>query len=307
MPGNDYRVSYLVFNGSVYPDNHFVYRSSYRSDNSTLYRREQQGPVVAELLDGAGNLLLRHPLAAREYCLDGESSSALHVRGAVPFAEGTRLIRVLRDGARVFELRVSDAAPDVRTRWQPPRQVEGRQTISWETRHAEGLPVQSFLRYSHDNGERWERITPTRPEESVEIDFDRLPGGDQCRLAIVASDGVNTTTVETEPFRVPVKPCRALITAPSDGTNIEPGQEVTLQGQGFYLEENEPESQQLTWSSSRDGELGTGRIVVVPRLSPGEHQITLTAGSGERAGTAMLTLYVGGAHHPSASAEAAAR
>jgi len=294
MPTEDHRVRYLVLTGSLYPDNHFVYRSSYLSDNPALYRRDQQSPVIAELLDDAGNLLLRQPLPAVQYCLDGESSPTLHVRGAIPVPATTSHIQLLHDGARVIELRVNDTAPEVRTRWQPSRQLAGKQTISWEARHPEGLPVQSFVRYSHDNGEHWERITPTRPKQSVEIDFDQLPGGDQCRIAIVASDGVNTTTMETESFRVPVKPCRALITAPSDGTTLEQGQAVTLQGQGFYLEENEPEFQQLVWSSSQDGELGTGRTVIVPRLSRGEHQITLTAGSGERAGTVTMTLYVNG-------------
>jgi hypothetical protein len=75
-----------------------------------------------------------------------------------------------------------------------------------------------------------------------------------------------------------------MIFAPQDGATFAPGQLGVLHGQGLYLEENKPETEALAWTSSEDGDIGTGMTVQMAKLSPGAHRITLTAGTGERAG-----------------------
>jgi hypothetical protein len=89
-----------------------------------------------------------------------------------------------------------------------------------------------------------------------------------------------------------VKPCRAIIFSPRDGGTFPAGEHVALHGQGFYLEDNLPETRALLWSSSRDGELGRGMAVDAPSLSPGEHEITLAAGHEGRTGAATVKIYV---------------
>ena len=81
-----------------------------------------------------------------------------------------------------------------------------------------------------------------------------------------------------------------MILAPADKATVS-GHLVTLQGQGYYLEEDRSEVAQLVWSSSRDGALGTGQLIQ-SKLSPGEHTITLIAGQGTRQGTETITISV---------------
>ena len=135
--------------------------------------------------------------------------------------------------------------------------------------------------YSNTDGADWHFLSFTIQEPVYEVDFDRLPGGTRCQVGVVASDGVNTVLTATRSFPVPTKPCQALILAPEEGATVGAGETVTLQGQGYYLEEREPELEQLDWSSSVDGALGTGPVLDVA-LSPGTHQITLRAGTRER-------------------------
>lgn len=282
---------YLVIHGTLHADNRFTLHASHLADEDRGHAREVSTPVVAELLDAAGRLLARHPVAAPRGCSGGETSPDLCVRGAIPFHPATRVVRLARDGIQVHELTVSERGPEVRLAWTPPATARGRHEIAWEAHHPDGRPLQFFLRYSIADGEGGRRLGGRTSERRAVVDFDDLPGGAGCRLAIVASDGVNTAVAESAPFSVLVKPCRPLILGPADGAVVERGSPLRLRGQGLYLEEGVPERESLSWTSSRDGALGRG-MVVDARLSPGEHRIELTAGTGARAGTASIRVTI---------------
>lgn len=283
---------YLVLHGTLYPDNRFALRSSHLTDDAGVYRGEARSPVVAELIDEHGNTLGRHGVPIAHPCDGGPTSHDVTVRGAVPFHPATRAVRLTRDGLPIHELAVSGRGPDIRLTWRPSVQVDGRQEVSWEATHPEAGSLQFFLRYSHTDGATWRRLGWRTTKLRTVVDFDELPGGEHCRLAVVASDGVRAAVAETGRFRVPVKPCQALILGPTDGTRVELGRALRLRGQGVYLEENAPETDALLWTSDRDGELGRGMVLEVEALSPGEHRIALTAGTGERAGTRAIRVTI---------------
>jgi uncharacterized protein (TIGR03437 family) len=56
---------------------------------------------------------------------------------------------------------------------------------------------------------------------------------------------------------------------------------VLLQGTGFDLEDGGLLPTSLTWSSDRDGSLGSGRELLVTNLSQGDHRLTLTGKDGD--------------------------
>lgn len=71
------------------------------------------------------------------------------------------------------------------------------------------------------------------------------------------------------------------------------GAALWLQGYAYDLEDGALAETALRWSSSRDGDLGTGSQVLVS-LSPGEHLITFTATDSDgNAATATVRVYVG--------------
>lgn len=74
---------------------------------------------------------------------------------------------------------------------------------------------------------------------------------------------------------------------------------IRFQGQGYYLEEREPEFELLEWSSSLSGPLGHGSLLELSDLSPGSHEITLTVGREGRVGTTRVMLQVRRASHDS--------
>ena len=286
------RLRYLVLRGTLYPDNRFVLRSSHVTDDGNAYRGEAQSRVVAELVDEQGSTLVRHGVPIVHPCDGAGPADSATVRGAVPFHPGTRLVRLTRDGLLIHELVVSRREPEVRLTWRPSGLVRGRQEISWEATHPEAKPLEFSLRYSDTDGATWRHVGWRTRESQTVVDFDELPGGDHCHLAVVASDGVRDAMSETARFRVPVKPCQAVILGPANGAVCQQGQPLRLRGQGVYLEDTAPELRDLSWASDRDGLLGRGAVLEVVALSPGDHRIELTAGAGDRAGRSAIRVTV---------------
>lgn len=287
------QTQYLRLIGRLYPDNRLVLKPGYLTDNPRNAREDPSSPLIAEMYDKQEKLLLRYRLSATPYCTEGQIYPVLAVRGKIPFPTATRTVRFYRDGVLIHEINVSEAGPDIRLTWEPPQSVRGKQTISWIGEHPESQPLQYFLRYTHNDGKTWVRVGLRTDETKQQVDFDELPGGDRCRVGVVATDGVNTVIAESKSFSVPIKSCEAIILAPEDGATFAPDEMVLLRGQGFYLEENRAETEALVWTSSKDGELGRGMTVQIPRLSPGTHRITLTASTGERAGEATVSIQIG--------------
>jgi hypothetical protein len=123
------------------------------------------------------------------------------------------------------------------------------------------------------------------------VDFEQLPGGEACRVGVIATDGVNTVELDSEPFRVAVKGCVAIILGPADGAALASDEPVWFQGQGFHIEEGRPETEHLGWTSSIDGDLGSDPLFE-RTLSPGKHVITLTTGAEEPRRPATITVDV---------------
>jgi hypothetical protein len=83
-----------------------------------------------------------------------------------------------------------------------------------------------------------------------------------------------------------------MVLAPENGASASIGSVVLLRGQGYFLEEAQPETVVLAWNSSIDGELGRGTVVEWRPRSEGEHRIVLTAGADDRQGSADITIQV---------------
>jgi hypothetical protein len=140
--------------------------------------------------------------------------------------------------------------------------------------------------FSHNNGETWQAIVPPSASDknSARVRFADLPGG-RIRLKAMVTDGFHTSSVECNPFNVPLKGVRPSIVGPPTESTVPAGTPVWFHGQAFDYEKQAASSDGLHWRSSRDGELGGGPVIAA-RLSPGTHHITLRCGRHE----AMVTI-----------------
>lgn len=85
----------------------------------------------------------------------------------------------------------------------------------------------------------------------------------------------------------------ATITSPADGATVDEFESVSFQGSATDAEEGSLTGSSLVWSSSLDGSIGTGTSFSRNDLTPGSHEITLTATDAEGAsGSATADLTV---------------
>lgn len=69
----------------------------------------------------------------------------------------------------------------------------------------------------------------------------------------------------------------ATISSPADGSSFTSGDTITFQGSASDPEDGDLSGSSLVWTSSRDGQIGTGQSFKWSKLSVGTHTVTLEA------------------------------
>jgi hypothetical protein len=246
---------------------------------------------VVELLDLENRTLIRHALPAEELCGDGPSTGGTALMGKIPFPGSAATMRILRDEQVLLERSVPAGQPDVRLTWEPSDRLQQHEIVTWEATHPQGLRLHFIVVYDHEGGDRWRPVSLVTSATSYEVNLGQLPGGRRCRLGVIGTDGFNTTWTTSREFTLPLRPCQAFIFSPIDGERLRVGEPLVLRGQGYWMEEDRTELEDLEWFSSLDGALGRGSAVGAS-LRLGEHTITLLAGRDDRASTMSVTVNV---------------
>ena len=119
---------------------------------------------------------------------------------------------------------------------------------------------------------------------SVKNAIANVPAGTPNRLASVSFLGGATPTNAAP---------AASVTSPPNGASYAQGASVTFSGTGSDAEDGSLAGASLVWTSSLDGQIGTGASFSTSALSVGTHAITLTAKDSKGAtGTATRTITV---------------
>jgi hypothetical protein len=122
-----------------------------------------------------------------------------------------------------------------------------------------------FVRYSHD-GHHWIRPTPSRIEPQYSLDLSEMPGGPRCVVQILATNGYQTSYVQTPSFTLPRKPPTILL---ADITG------PLLFAQGFSREDGPITGEAISWISDEVNTVGSGGTFDVRRLQAGDHGLAV--------------------------------
>jgi hypothetical protein len=229
---------------------------------------------------------------------DGETEVALASFG-FPMLWNPATARIeLRNGATVLAARNVSANPPVVSLTSP----NGGQTfgananipISWTASDADHDPLTYSILYSPDGGASWIPAAEGLTTTTYLLPAAVVAGSQNAIIRVAASDGVNTGQDQSDAaFTVSKKPPQVYITNPTGGV-VPPESAVPLEGLGIDLEDGNLADSDLKWSSSKDGALGSGASLIVAKLSPGLHTITLTGkDSDNNTVIASVQLYVG--------------
>ena len=249
---------------------------------SKMTLRPINGSFSIDLLGSNGNLLARYPFEPKNYTdrLSGEDQLA-SIAELVPYVPGVKQIAVSKDSKMLASRNVSANTPDIQLTSPKGGETFGPNenlTLKWNSSDADNDKLTYSLLYSIDDGRQWQTIITGINGSTYTVSLTDLPGSDRALFRVIASDGVNTAVFDSDrTFRVESKAPQVHIISPEDSSRLSTGQNITFTGEAFDLEDGLLDGRSLRWSSDKQGNLGFGRSISVDGLSPGLHEITLSA------------------------------
>ncbi len=248
------------------------------------------GPYNLELLAADGAVLAVQSFGL----LEGnhqEAESGFTV--LVPYVPGTDHIRITHNTESIHDVPVSAHAPTVSL--DPVSGIVPDQlSVAWTANDEDGDALTANLSFSPDSGASWQTVLVGQADPQAELDTSLWQGTTQGMLRVQITDGVNTAEDTTGPFTVPSKSPTLFVLSPENGTVVPPDQTIKLIASGYDPEDGFIPDISFSWSSDRDGFLGTGEELRADSLAPGWHQITVTAADSDgHIGEDAIHIFVG--------------
>jgi hypothetical protein len=289
----------ILVRGRVYLDG--------TAELDTLYQFVSEGPFppsnragdyCLDFLSGSGSVLgsncFQVSFVAPE---SGEATDTAPFTFVLPAPALTKQLVLRYDTAVLAERVASPHAPELTiVAPESGERVMSTATFSWSASDEDGDDLRFAVFYSHDSGDTWLPVAFDIQGNGLQVDSAWLAGGPNAQIRVLASDGFNTITAYSEPFGVSRKVPHVQIGSPANKAIVHPMEAIVLTGHADDLEDGMLEDSALTWTSDRQGFLGSGSQLILPGLTldPGVHEITLTAtdSDGQR-GMASVTTFVG--------------
>src|SRR4030095_12256811 len=133
------------------------------------------------------------------------------------------------------------------------------------------------VQFSNDNGATWRTLRVNEGSFSFTANPRFLPGGAQCRIRVIASDGFNSATAMSQAFALPGHAPEPFIGGVRDGQRLPFGTTGSLLGFALDAEDGSLPTAGLQWDlTGPTPRTGTGGSLVLSDLSPGVYTATLS-------------------------------
>lgn len=238
----------------------------------------EPGDWSIALLDAGDNDLASYDFAPDELT-DAEESPGRPavIAELVPWEAGTVKIEIRYLGAVVATRNASANPPtvDVTSPAEGASLPAGTFDLTWSGSDLDADALTFSVLYSNDLGVSWQTVATELTGNSLTLDTDQLPGGSGL-LRVIASDGFLSGMDDSGAFDIPLHAPSAQILQPAENQIFYPTQQVVLQGSAYDLEDGSLGDSAFQWSSSINGDLGSGATLNTSELSTGQHTLTLT-------------------------------
>lgn len=145
--------------------------------------------------------------------------------------------------------------------------------LNWEYGQKATENPDVWVQYSNDKGKTWNGLAVDLKGAKAELDVSYLPPG-EVLFKILAHDGFDTVTVETNSVKLPEKAPIISILHPMDGAKIKQNMPLHLWGAYTCLSYNESEKGGSVWYID-DKEVGRGMDIWINNPGKGTHSIRL--------------------------------
>lgn len=252
------------------------------------------GEYALEIQDGVGNPLYTQTFLVSFVDAEGDPIDTVSFNFQIPVQEGGEKILLKHGDSVLAEITQSPNAPTVSL--VSPNGGEswsGEQTITWEAGDIDGDDLSFSILYTPDNGLNWFPVAAGVVGNSLAVNTANLPGGDQAKMRIIATDGFNNTQDESNgTFFLAGNPPEVVINLPLPDAIAAPDSSIVFEGEATDLEDSSIPDESFVWTEGSDV-LGVGRQINAV-LPAGPHEITLTVmDSDENMGVATVVILVG--------------
>lgn len=281
--------NYIALFGTIFDDaNTAVFQTTGLWDSAGPYTPPTGSVYRMRLLGGGGSELAG-------YDFDGDANDAspdnYGFAVVVPFPANTAEVELVRnsDNAVLATTALSDNPPAV----SDLTVNVGRQaTLEWEANDPDGDPLSFDVYYSDDNGTNYTAYALGVMTDTLSLDSTQLPGSDQARFRVMASDGMRTAETESAAFSMPYKIPQVTILTPEDGFEVTYGTAVNVIAEVDDLQEHIPDGN-VVWSLNGAPTGDTGPAATFNLLPVGENTLTVEASNSQGlTGQASVTVIV---------------
>jgi len=274
--------SFIRFTGLVDSNGQFQRRVGWETDTPTRWP-EPDASLRLRAVDETGKVMLEvHPGRRLDACR-AVGDRAYEVIGYLPFAIGLSSIELWIDDRLLHRATVAANPPRIFVR--KPRIRGGRLAVSWSGAH--DLPLRYVV--SLETGTEAVPLAYKTDLEQVLVAIDDLPGGDACRVAVLATDGTRSTYALSAPFPLTRSRPHPVIVEPADLSTAEPDQPLSLMGWAVQGGGTRREVD-LRWTVDGRALEVSGNVAATEPLVPGKHVVELVAGDSPIVARARVTV-----------------
>lgn len=243
-------------------------------ETKRMARRPAEGSSEyrLELLDMHEQVLTSTPVNVEfgATCNDGSTLRSTRVVAYVPAQMNGELLVFRRGDLVIHRREVSGSAP--RLTLGKPEIKGSRVRLAWKASAARPLTFNVVA----SSGERRFVIERATERDSVQIDWRQLPGGDACRIGVLATDGVRSTAAMTRAFSVAgAKPALEIVVGDAD-CGLTAAQPFSLLAHVTVAGGARLGPAGLVWRIDGDIVARDEDHIVVGPLAAGRHQVRLT-------------------------------
>ncbi|MFO0874548.1 MAG: CARDB domain-containing protein [Phycisphaerales bacterium] len=161
-----------------------------------------------------------------------------------------------------------------------PNALTGTVRVTWTASDPDGDELTHHLLYSRDEGASWLPLVVNLVGNSFDFDASSVPAsvGTHAWFKLVTSDGFNSVdspVMEADSMGDGNPPDVNLV-SPNNTETYKQHATIAFHASAWDLEDLMLPDASISWQSSIDGPLGTGRLFLLDTLSPGTHVITVT-------------------------------
>jgi hypothetical protein len=243
-------------------------------------------------LNAGGAALEETPLVLRESDDGDEQTSSIHQFVTKP--AGMTALQIVRAGVVLAECRATPNAPVVNGVTAVYDNQGPSLQITINATDPDNDPLRFSLQFSNDGGATWRTLRVNEGSFSFTANPRFLPGGVECRVRVIATDGFNSAAGMSAPFQLPGHAPEPFIGGVRDGQRLPFGTTESLLGFALDAEEGSLPVSGLTWDlAGPTPKTGTGGALALSDLSPGVYTATLsTTDAHDNPGSKTLTFEV---------------